>query len=268
MLITGIHCLGHVMPLAGEQYAIARVTSADGTLPKELAERTYLCNGVQLERLSIAPSELGYEDSILENSIALFVLVKQVAVEGGEVSFKIIQSIDEFLSPFDFSADIVKSYREFYTGKRSEDAALNCITFTLDDDEEGTHTPCIGWINSLEQYYLDRQATFMEENNNAGPAKTGQLINAQQISQVRGNTPVSMLFAEMLNKVVDLYNGIHYFNKADDVARIIAGIQFINESGEKGSLNFTAVEKFFSNVKDRLLLGTNVAKPVVRVNED
>lgn len=268
MLITGIHCLGHVMPLAGEQYAIARVTSADGTLPNELTERMYQGTGTPWERLSVAPSELGYEDSILENSIALFVLVKQVAVEGGEVSFKIIQSIDEFLSPFDFSEDVVKSYREFYTGKRSEDAALNCITFTLDDDEEGTHTPCIGWVNGIERYYLDRQATYMEENPNVGPAKPSHIINAQQISQVRSNTPISMLFAEMLNKVVDLYNGIHYFNKADDVARIIADIKFINESGEKGNLNFTAVEKFFSNVKDRLLVGENVAKPVVRVNED
>ena len=74
MLIKGIHCLGHLMPIAGKNYAIARITSVDGTLPDELAQSTYTVNGINIERVTVAPSELGYEDSICENLMALYVL--------------------------------------------------------------------------------------------------------------------------------------------------------------------------------------------------
>ena len=266
MYINGIHCLGHVMPVAGKHYTIARVTAVSGDLPKELSERTYDINGTKVERLTIAPSELGIEGSTCEDLIALYIMVEQVGTEGNQVEFRIVQSMDDFLEPFELTSDVAKEYADYFLNNRSQAAALESITFTLDDDDDDSHTPCIGWVSSLERYYLDKQAQNIEMAGT--PAQPRQVVPVQQLSELRGDSSISMLFASMLDKAVDLYNGLNYYNKADDVAKIIGSIMFINESGEKGHLNFTAVEKFFSNVKDRLLVGESISKPVVRRNEE
>ena len=270
MVINGIYVLGDLIPIAGEEYGVARITSVDGSIPEGIMAMTHrMSDDVKARRITKAPSEYGFENSPMEDLAAVYVMVSQsgAAGEDGSVNLKIIESMDEFLAPFDFPDDVKKEYIDYFIKKRTGAAGLDHITFELDDSDTGNTSTSMAWVNSYEKYYLSVQANQFAENN--AVLEPQQILNPEQFSQLRSDLVIQLMLTEMLDKGVNFYNGLNYMNKADDIAKsiasthisaddiakTIAGCSYISESGVKSPLNFTAIEKMFSNVKDRLLVG-------------
>ena len=266
MFIDGIYVLGTPLPIGKEHYAIVRVADVSGKMPEKLMVSTYDAIGRDVEHATVRPSEFKFEGSHCENMMAFYVLAKEVeatAKEGEETTvYKIIESIDEFLLPFKFPEDIRKDYADYFLITRANGIGIETIDYELEDESAPKPVPAFGFINSVEEQYIN---ACME---NEDVSELGEVLTPQQISQAKTDNAIKVLFAEMLDKAVDLYNGLHYANKAGEIAKIIADITYINPSGEIGPLNITAVEKLLSNIKDRLLVGSYVAKPVIRRNEE
>ena len=266
MFINGIYVLGTPLPIGKEHYAIARVADVTGDIPEKLSETTYTAVDRDVEYVTVRPSEFKFENSHCEKMMAFYVLVREVESkdeEGSDVTiYKIIENIDEFLAPFDFPEDIKRDYAGYFLNTRASGIGLELVNYNLEDEEADGPAPAFGWINAFEEQYIN---ACMDDK---GITECGQVLSPQQISQAKSDNAIKVLFAEMLDKAVDLYNGLHYANKAGEIAEIISNITYINPSGEIGPLNFTAVEKLLSNIKDRLLVGASAAKPVVRRNEE
>lgn len=265
MLISCIHVLGATLPIAGRTFGIARVTDVDGEIPAELTAATYKSpEGVKIKRVTAAPSDLKAENSQLEDMMALYVVVEEIR-KNDTPEWRIVETIDDFLAALDFPDNVKADYAGFFLGVRSKKAGLANFTFDLEDDETHEVTPCMGWYNSYEEYYINTQKSVIEKAGS--PVSVGEILDINQASDLMADGQIQILFGEMMDKTVDLYNGLNYYNYADIIAEQISKITYISESGVKGPLNMTAVEKLFSNVKDRLLIGTNIRKPVLRVNK-
>lgn len=268
MIINGIEVLGELLPLAGIEYAVARVTSIEGDIPDAIREKAYNISDEHIiPRVTTDPRKYGgFDDTPLANARAWYVIVKNLgAADDGTMDFKIIDSIDEFVEPFDLPGDVKNEYTEYFTKARSVSAGVEFIEYELEDAETHEVTKSIGMVDRYEGMYIDAQSKYFSENNSF--ADPGRILEPQMMSSLKADASSQMLFAEMLDKGVNLYNGLHYMNRADVIAKIIAECTYIGENGVKGPLNFTAVEKLWSNVKDRLLTGGSTAKPVIRRSE-
>ena len=238
MKIEGIYVLDKTLPCAGRNYGIAKITAFSGDLPEELQKLVYP-EGKQ--RMTKVP-ETASEAIANMGSIYIFVNYIGESPETG-AQFDIVESIDSFISQFEFADDMKEEFVNYFFGVRGATVGLAMCNFELEDSESDTKVNAVCFYSADEMKYINSEATNPNE-----------LFDPNRIASIAADSPIQMVFAEALTKGVDLYNKINYFDKAKDIAKMISSISFINEMGVKGPLNITAVEKLMSNVKDNIYI--------------
>lgn len=236
MKITGIYVLDKTLPCAGKNYGIAKITDFSGELPDELKKLVYPEGKERLTKIPDSASE------VMSNMGSVYIFVNYLG-ESPETGaqFDIVESIDSFVSQFEFVDDMKKEFIDYFFGVRGRTAGIAMCNFELEDSESGTKMDAVCFYSLDELIYINSEATSPLE-----------IFETSKIASIVADSPIQMVFAEALTKGVDLYNKVNYFDKAEELAKAISSITFINEMGVKGPLNITAVEKLLSNIKDNI----------------
>lgn len=242
MVIEGIYVLEKFLPCAGRDYCVARVTKYSGELPEEFAGLVYPSEeNLRKERLTPMVDDMADD---MKARGAMYVFVEAVPVEGSDDrEFRVVDSVDDFLSPFNFPEDTKNLFVEHFFGTRANMLGIKMGYMDLEDPENGTTS------KSFYFYSVD-ELEYIKSDYHTPEAFPG--LGAEQIAGYRADNPVLMTFAEAMTKGVNIFNDIHYHQKAVEIAEIISNIRYINDKGEVGPLNFTAVENLFSNIKDNI----------------
>lgn len=236
MTIEGIYVLDKTLPCAGKNYGIAKITAFGGELPEELKKFVYPEGKQRLTRVPESASEA------IANMGSIYIFVNYLG-ESPETGaqFDIVESIDSFVSQFEFADDMKAEFINYFFGVRGKTVGLSMCNFELEDTESGAKMDAVCFYSEDEMAYINSDATSPDE-----------MFEPNKIAAIASDSPIQMVFAEALTKGVDLYNKVNYFDKAEELAKAISSITFINEMGVKGPLNITAVEKLLSNVKDNI----------------
>lgn len=239
MKITQVSVLDKILPCAGRNYCIGRITDFVGSIPDELGALIY---PEGKERLTSVPENA--VGTSCENMGAMYIFLDDITKEDDTYrNLRIVESVDDFLSPFDLPEEIKKEFAEFFFGVRAENAGLSMATFELEDNDDPNKI-----TNGFCFYSMEELAYISDE----GTTTPTEMFDPNKLSSITTDTPIQMLFAQTLEKGVDVFNRLHYYDKAKEIAELIKNIEFINEMGEKSPLNITAVEKLISNIKDNI----------------
>ena len=244
MKITGISIVSNSLPLDGVDYAVARITQASD-IPEIFTALTYPEGKVR------ATSEL--INSPFENLPAVYTFVKNVRIvpsdsENGEVEAELIPSLDDLFAPFNFKDDLKSECIEFFFKQRA--LQLNLSTDIVEFmDENGNKTNGFLFHSLDEAAYISCEAMRPQD-----------LFNANKAAELMSGKPVEMLFADFMQKCVDIYNSENYHKKAAVIADIITNT-YKTEDGVETSLNIVEIEKFLEHIKYYIFARNEFAHP-------
>ena len=202
MKITGISITSNSLPLDGSDYAVARITSIEGDMLSSLKSFIYP------EGKNRATNVIS--GSPLENYGAIYTFVKNVHLsEDNQVSAELITSLDDLLSPFEFNPQLKSECIDYFFTQRAGQLNLKMEIFPLED--EGNITDGFLFYSLDEAAYIQSDAMRVEE-----------LLNPNKAAELRADKSIEMLFADMMKKCVDIYNGENYHKKAAVIANLIS----------------------------------------------
>lgn len=244
MIITGITIVSNSLPLDGLDYAVARVT--DATKIPEVFTSLIYPEGKQRATSAVS------SDSFLENMPAIYTFVKNVHAtdteNGDVVEAELISSFDELLEPFGFEGELKKECIEYFFTLRASQLNLSTDLVELEGDDGKT---TVGFFfHSLDEAaYISSTAMTVQE-----------IFNPNVAAKLMADDPVEMLFADFMQKCVDIYNNENYHKKAAVIADIITNTCTF-DAGVKTSLNVAEVEKFLEDIKKDIYIRNEFVHP-------
>lgn len=244
MVITGITIVSNSLPIDGVDYAVARITQASD-IPEIFTSLIYPEGKVR--------ATSGLKNSPFENLPAVYTFVKNVHIiptEDGNnsVEAELIPNLDELFAPFEFVDDLKAECIEFFFKQRASQLNLSTDIVEL-TDENGTKTSGFLFHSIDEAAYISSTAMTPQE-----------LFNANKAAELMSGKPVEMLFADFMQKCVDIYNSENYHKKAVVIADIIASTYKI-DAGVETSLNVVEVEKFLEDIKNDIYVRNEFVHP-------
>lgn len=76
----------------------------------------------------------------------------------------------------------------------------------------------------------------------------------EDLSLARHNNYILAVFARFMEVVQKRYNVLNFNNKVDDIVEIIKTCRYMDDNGEKRTLNIAGVENLFSTIKEKLFI--------------
>lgn len=230
--ITNIELLGKMLPIAGRQYCVGRVTGIGGELPVELTALKYRDGQEKVSPIGGAMANIG----------SVYVFVEVINGEGDAVDLRIVENYADFLAPFEFPKKELGEFEEYFLTKRCNDAMVQYFNLKIEDDaEKGGVSDCMVFVNIEEVAYIgstvDELAKFFPPN---------------KLATLQSHTPVSMVFADSLTRAIDVFNQINFYDKAKDIAAIASSIRAINQDGVKDTLTLAAVDDLFTMARKEI----------------
>lgn len=251
MRITGIKALNSCLPCGGREYCVARITNSEGDIPEELQQMIYPEGKERLTDAEGIP-----ETSPWSKLGAAYIFVERTSItQEGYQNFRLMDSIDDFISPFEFEEPLKSQFVDYCFVTRAQQADVTMIEFDLDDEDDNGN-PIVKnsflFISVAEKSYI-----LSKDVNEVDALIMG--LERERFAAAKQDGGIGMLFAHIMEKGVNIYNDINYQQKAEDIANQISNIIYINELGEKSHLNITAVENLLSNIKDKI----RISAPIV-----
>ena len=234
--ITGITLLGDPLPIVGKKYGIGRITKIEGAIPNEVKALRYTDDKEQISPIEVEGQTLSI------GSAYVFVEILPEEDDSNVANLRIIENYGDLLSPFEFPEEQVKAFEEYFMKKRCADAMVQPFSMEIEDEDSSTgKTKCIAFYNIEEVAYIESEAK-----------KLTDMFRPDKISSLQSDTPIHMVFADILTRSIDVFNQINFYDKAKDVANIISSIRAINQDGVKDTLTFAAIDDFFEMTRKEL----------------
>lgn len=256
MRITGIKVVSDILPCGGRDYCVARITGTKGDLPEELQQLIYPDGKERLTDIEGIP-----DTSPWSRMAAAYIFVERVSMtEDNFQNFRVMDSMNDFLTPFEFEEPLKDQFVEFYFNTRAQQAEITMTGFDLDDEDEDGNLII---KKSFLFYSLAEKSYILSEVNEVDELMMS--MERERFALTKNHSGVNMIFAQALEKGVNIYNDINFHKKAKEIADQISQIIYIDDMGNKSHLNVTAVENFLSNIKDNIRISSPVPERVVPI---
>lgn len=256
MRITGIKAISNLLPCGGRDYCVARITGTEGDLPEELQQLIYPEGKERLTDIEGIPNT-----SPWSRLAATYIFVERVSTtEDGYQNFRIMDSMDDFLTPFEFEEPLKSQFVEFCFKTRAAQTEIEMVEFDL-DDEDANHNPIVK--KSFLFYSLAEKSYILSDINEVDELMMS--MERERFALAKDHGGINMIFAQAMEKGVDIFNNVNFHEKAKEIANQISQIIYIDDMGNKSHLNVTAVENFLSNIKDNIRISAPIPNRVVPI---